>query len=225
MSWSTDNLSLDQRGQIARDCFTVKEVRGDELHGLCPSHDDHNQSFSYNAAKDAGNCLACGFKGDLITIWGTANGIGDNAEAFKAFRDRFGDGTLTPPRPGQGGQTTGRAGGAGCDDVQAEHETTRVIPESDWEKLQPLPEAWRTRCRDKFGWSDAVIDRFDLRLKQVGQDTRLAIPIRAAEGRLVNVRLYLPGAGENKLVSWGAGFGKGKLFPAPPLPDDEPVIL
>lgn len=226
MSWSTDNLTTDQRAQIARDSFQVKEVRGDELHGLCPVHEDHNASFSYNIAKDACNCLACGFKGDLIALWGKTNGIGDNSEAFKAFRDRFGDGILTRPfASGKRGPSTGQAGGAGKSEIKAEVEVTTVIPESDWEKLPPLPENWRKRCREKFGWSEDIIDCFGLRLRQVGDETRIAIPIRNDQGQLVNIRLYLPGAAENKLISWGKGFGKGKLFPAPPLPDDDPVII
>lgn len=223
MSWSTENLSADQREQIARECYQVKETRGDELHGLCPAHEDHNQSFSYNVSKDACKCLACGFKGDLIAIWGKATGYGDNTEAFKAFRDKYGDGLPPTPRSGSRGQTTGKGGGAGS--ASPLDETTKIIPESEWEQLQALPDAWRKRCRDKFGWSDEAIDRLGIRLKQIGNDTRIAIPIRDAEGHLVNVRLYLPGAGENKIISWGKGFGKGKLFPAPPLPDTEPVIL
>ncbi len=220
MSWSIDNLSAGQREQIAREIFEVKEQRGDELHGLCPAHQETKPSFSYNVAKDACNCLSCGFKGDLIAAWGQQQGFADNADAFKAFRDRFGDGTAPAPSSGRGSNAREK-GGRGAD----EKEITKIIPESEWELLPDLPMSWRKRCRDKFGWSDAIIDKLGIRIKQVGSDQRLAIPIRDDQGRLVNVRLYLPGAADNKIISWGAGYGKGKLFPAPPLPDTEPVIL
>lgn len=223
MSWSTDHLLDQQREQIARDCFTVQEQRGDELHGLCPAHDDHNTSFSYNVKKDACNCLACGFKGDLIALWGQANGITDNKEAFKAFSNRFGDGTTFAPLSGKvrGGQAKGSKGGAGSVDDSV----TKIIPEADWEKLPLMPEAWRTRCSEKFGWSGAIIDRFGLRVRTIKDETRIAIPVRRDDNALVNIRLYLPGAAENKLMSWGAGFGKSKLFPSPSTLIDAPVLL
>jgi len=224
MSWSTDNLSDQQREQIARECFEVREQRGNELHGLCPAHEDHNQSFSYNMAKDACNCLACGFKGDLIAIWGAATGYADNTEAFKAFTSRYGAGTVAAPSPGKrrGGVTPGQKGGAGEDSAD---ETTKIIPEKEWEQLPLLPENWRKRCVEKFGWSEEIINRFGFRIKQTGPDIRLAIPIRRDDGNLVNIRLYLPGGSENKIISWGNGYGKAKLFPAPSTWADDPIII
>ena len=132
MSWSTTNLSQDHREQIARGSFTVQEQRGDELHGLCPAHDDKTASFSYNTAKDACFCLACGFKGDLVTLWGRATGHSDNAEAFKAFKERFGNGTLPASSPGKGGQTPEGKGGTGK--ASEDDEVTKVIPEKEWEQ-------------------------------------------------------------------------------------------
>jgi putative DNA primase/helicase len=224
MSWSTDNLSQDQRQQIATDHFTVQEQRGDELHGLCPAHDDHNTSFSYNAVKDACNCLACGFKGDLIALWGAATGHTDNTEAFKAFKARYSDGTVPAPTSGKrkGGLTPGAEGGAGDD---SSDDATKIIPEKEWEQLPLLPENWRKRCIDKFGWSEEVIDRFGFRLRTFKDETRLAIPIRRDDGAMVNIRLYLPGGADNKIISWGAGYGKAKLFPAPSTWAGCPIII
>lgn len=222
MSWSTDHLSEQQREQIAREHFTVQEQKGDELHGLCPAHDDHNTSFSYNPVKDVCNCLACGFKGDLVSLWGAATGHTDNKESFKAFTTRFGDGTTIAPSSGkkQGGQAQGSKGGAGSDDS-----ITKIIPESDLKKLPSMPDTWRKKCVEKFGWSEAVIDKFDLRIRTIKDETRIAIPIRRDDNSLVNIRLYLPGAAENKLMSWGAGFGKSKLFPSPSTLTELPVLL
>lgn len=220
MSWSADNLSPAQREAIARECFTVQEQRGDELHGLCPAHDDHTRSFSYNIEKDACNCLACGFSGDLITLWATTHQISDNKEAFKAFREAHGQGFSH----GKGGLTKGKGGGrGGALSVERPPEKTQIIPEADFLALPALPDKVRAMCRLKFGWSDAVIERIGIRFR--ASDQRIAIPVRQDDGALVNVRLYLPGAEENKLLSWGKGFGKTKLFPAPATWGADPVIL
>lgn len=216
MSFALDNLPQTKREQIAKECFTVQEHRGAELNGLCPAHEESTPSFSYNTEKDACFCLACGFKGDLVTLWAKAEGYGDIREAFIAFKKRFTD---LAPSPGRG-ERTGRKGGAG-----SAPEVTKIIPETDWNKLPALTDAWRQRCKQSFRWSDTVIDRFDLRLRTVKNETRLAIPIRQDDGALVNIRLYLPGASENKLISWGAGYGKSKLFPAPSTWTDDPIIL
>lgn len=219
MSFCLDNLTPATREQIARELFQVKESRGSELHGLCPFHTETKPSFSYNVDKDLCNCFSCGATGDLITIYAQVNGIGEPGEAFKAFRDRY-----TPPAPGERGKAPARAakGGKG-----AATESTKKIPESEWRKLPELPEEWRKRCRDKFGWSEQIITSFDLRLwtSQDGLEKRIAIPIRNVDGDLVNIRLYLPGAAENKIRSWAAGFGKSKLFPPPSAWKDSVILI
>lgn len=225
MSFCTENLTAADRERIARDLFAVKETRGSELHGLCPFHDETNPSFGYNIEKDLCKCFSCGASGDLITIYGQVSGLGDPSESFKAFKARY--------APDAGGTSPGKVrkddrgpraanGGRG-----AAAEITKIIPENDWQKLPILPEEWRKRCRDKFGWSDQAIDRFDLRLwiSPDGSEKRIAIPVRNVDGQLVNVRLYLPGAAENKIRSWAAGFGKSKLFPSPDTWTDAPVLV
>lgn len=209
MSFCLDNLTPADRERIARELFQVKESRGGELHGLCPFHTESKPSFSYNIEKDLYNCFSCGAAGDLITMYGQVNSISEPGAAFKAFRDRY-----APPTPGERAKAPARAakGGKG-----AAAETTKIISETEWQKLPALPEEWRKRCRDKFGWSEQIITGFDLRLwtSPDGQEKRIAIPIRNVDGALVNIRLYLPGAAENKIRSWAAGFGKSKLFPSP----------
>lgn len=223
MGWCRENLTDSQRETIARKLFQVQEVRGNELHGLCPAHDDKNASFSYNVASDVCNCFACGFAGDLITVWALVEGmIGDQATAFKQFKEKFGD----DPAPGGGSpgkkkprleRATGEGG--------TTSEVTKIIPESDWEKLSPLPDDWRKHCRDKFAWSDQVIDQFGLRIWIRGDEQRIAFPVRRDDGVLVNIRLYLPGGADNKIVSWGKGFGKSKLFPSPSAWKVDPIII
>ncbi|WP_054030961.1 CHC2 zinc finger domain-containing protein [Desulfatitalea tepidiphila] len=84
------SLSYQQREEIARKLFQVRSVRGPELHGLCPYHEDSNPSFSYNVEKDVFNCLACGVGGDLIKLWSKAAGTGNLTDDFKAFCRQYG---------------------------------------------------------------------------------------------------------------------------------------
>jgi len=220
MSWAGENLDAGRREQIARECFQVKETRGDELHGICPAHGESNPSFSYNFEKDVCHCLSCGFSGDLVTLWAVANNIGDNKQAFKAFVVAHGDSeTHGKGRSCSAGDGGGRGGG------KAVPESTLIIDEKEWLALSPLPEKTVAMCGDKFGWSVDVLRRFDIRVRDGKKDTRIAIPVRQDDGALVNVRLYLPGAAENKIISWGKGYGKAKLFPAPATWGDDPVLL
>ncbi len=208
MSYCTDNLSASERDAIARDCFQVTEQRGSELHGLCPFHAEKQPSFSYNVDKDLCNCFSCGAGGDLIALWGTAYGCGDNSADFVAFKSKYGPADATPRRT-----SPGKSGGARADGGQGEPpEVTQFISEDDYNKLQPLDDAWLAKCQ-AWGWSADVVATLGLRIKP-GTPDRLAIPIRQDDGRLVNIRLYAPGD-DNKMISWGKGFGKSKLFPAP----------
>lgn len=219
MSYATDHLSAGEREDIAKYCFEVTEKRGDELHGLCPFHAEKQPSFSYNAVKDVCNCFSCGAKGDLISLWGTANGYSDNSEAFKAFRDRYCPGDTSPPPKQEKKKPKAKA-------AKKDDDVTRIIPEEEWQRLPVLPDAWRRRCREKFSWSDAAMTALDLRLwVSSGGEERIAIPIRRDDGALVNVRLYRPGADENKVKSWARGFGKSKLFPAPAQWKKGPILL
>lgn len=220
MTWSLDNLGFDDRERIAKSCFTVQEQKGHELHGLCPAHNDRNRSFSYNVDKDCCHCLACGFSGDLISLWAQANRIADNKEAFKAFADEFGQASFG----GKGGLAKGTKGGrGGAPTKQQAPEATLIVPEGEFSALDSLAGSIRAACRDKFGWSDQIIDQIGVRCRKT--DNRIAIPIRQDTGEIVNVRLYLPGAAENKIISWGKGYGKAKLFPAPSTWGPDPVIL
>ena len=104
-------LSYQQREEIARKLFPVKSVRGSELHGLCPYHDDANPSFSYNVEKDLFNCLACGAGGDLIKLWSKVAGSGNLTDDFKAFCRQYGielEGRGTNHKSGAGAKKSKR---------------------------------------------------------------------------------------------------------------------
>jgi len=217
VSYSAEHLNATDREQIARASFQVVEQRGSELHGLCPFHGEKKPSFSYNFDKDLCNCLSCGAAGDLIKLWGQAHGHDDNDSAFKAFAKEFGPDQSAGFRP-----SVGKAAGVPKTGGQGETaELTKFIPAADFAKLLPLTPAWQQRCADQWHWSPTVISM--LRIKP-GNPERIAIPICQDDGQLVNVRLYAPGD-DNKMISWGKGFGKSKLFPAPSTWQKKPVVI
>ncbi len=229
MSWSLNNLGESDRAAIARQCFTVKEEKGDELTGLCPFHGEtgvNSLSFGYNPVKDACKCFSCGASGDLITLWGQAHGIGDNKEACKRFIAAHGDGS---PPAGRGSYSGKKVGGASRNGGQGEiSEVTHYIPEERFQALPRLPDNWVKSCGDKFSWSPEVITALDIRLwtSARGDDTRIAIPVRVMDGRLANIRLYRPGSATNKIRSWAKEHGKNKLYPHPGAwTSDVPLLI
>ncbi len=210
MSYVLDHLSAAEREAIARDSFQVTEQRGDELHGLCPFHGENKPSFSYNIAKDLCNCFSCGATGDLISLWGQSRGYVSNDSAFAAFRDQYGPtpahGNTRPARIADS-QPGGRFANGGQGGTTEE---TRYIPETDYTSLEQLSGELLEKAHN-FGWNDTTINKLGIRQR----GDRIAIPIRQDDDQIVNIRLYAPGAAENKIISWGKGYGKNKLYPNP----------
>lgn len=101
-----------------------------------------------------------------------------------------------------------------------------IIPQRIWARMPVLPESWLQRLRQTRGWSRQVIKALDLRLwiSPTGEE-RVAIPVRDESGRLVNIRLYLPGAVDNKIRSWGKGYGQARLWPSSSAWQAGPVWL
>lgn len=109
--------------------------------------------------------------------------------------------------------------------------------EAAWAKFPPLPEAWIRRVSAGGVWSAEALRRLDVRLQtfyrrksdgaliELRTPERLAIPIRDDKGRLRNIRLYKPGADRMKIISWGKGYGRARLFPPAPLDPEGPVLL
>lgn len=217
--FSAKNLTQSEREQIARGLFTVDNKKGDELHGLCPFHDDTKPSFSYNTKKDVSHCLACDDgDGDLIDLYSHANGLGKR-EGYKAFCEEFDTTKVGKKKTSKSRKKT-----------TSKPSQPKIIPQTSWNALPPLPPTSANFCKDKFGWSDEVIKKFDLRLtpeKKPGPSPRVAIPVYDDAGHLRNIRLYLPNAKskDDKVVSWGVGYGSGRLFPTPSLWTDSPQIL
>lgn len=225
MRFCEEHMTEDQRAEIARGLFVVKEVMANkgELHGLCPAHDDRNKpSFSYNYKKDLGNCMACGFKGDLVDLWCHNQGLKRDQGGFKAFCQAFGiekehDSASAAKalrkaaaKPGDDSpfdvdQPPHPAVYTPKDRTTSETASLEPIPWEDFDALPPLPEEWIERLSSERGWSRDVIERMKLRqyihtqargkqfkCRMAFGQRRVAIPIPDDAGNLVNIRFYLP---------------------------------
>lgn len=209
--FSAKDLSQSERERIARELFDVDSAKGDQLHGLCPFHDETKPSFGYNTKKDVYNCFSCDAAGDLIDLWSHRKGL-DKKPGYKAFCEEF-DNSGTARTSRKKKKTTSKP----SKKPAAKTTTAKIISETAWNALSPLPPDWIKSCVDKFGWSPEIINRFDLRLTVKKDEKRIAIPINDDDGHLRNIRLYLPNAAhkDDKVISWGAGYGSGRLFPTP----------
>lgn len=73
--------------------------------------------------------------------------------------------------------------------------------------------------KDVRGWDEKVIDEH-----KIGFDSkRFTIPISNKAGQYLNLRRYRP-KDKNKVISYGKGYGKSRLFPVSSL-DNNPVLI
>ncbi len=237
MGWALDNLSADERKAIAEGLIrqgggkvTQHDAARGELVGLCPLHRESNPSFSYSYTKDVYNCSSqCG-GGDLVRLYAEVNGMG-NRQAYSEFVRRYGP-DQGPRRDRRARRRSGR--GKGVSEVPP-----KLVDEAAWAELEDLPQDWVARLCAQRAWTPEAIRAAQIKLWRAPEgearkrakaaglylgrpgERRIAIPVRDYKGRLVNVRLYLPGASGNKVVSWGKGFGAARLWPLPRNPAEE----
>lgn len=231
MGWAGEHLSEGQREEIARSLFEVATRDGDWLNGRCPFHQDENPSFGYNVVEDVFKCLAncagSGGGGDLIKMFCLINGYEDS-EGFKLFQELHGDGADVPLAPPNANQ-------------QKKKEDS-VIDEDIFQQMPILDEGWSKAFLDVRGWRPEIVKSLDIRIQNCyrdaktgdivflkpGQSQRVAMPIRGLSGKLHNLRLYRrPGAKvQNKIISWGKGYGRARLFPnINQIGKDGPLLL
>lgn len=232
MGISRIHLTESERERIARSLFHVSsgpDSKG-ELRGLCPIHNEKNTSFSYNITTDLYNCFSCGASGDLVRLWSNVRGISDEKEGFKSFCKEF-DITLES-KGNRCSEANIESLPAGEDEEKEPHADLERV----WKMFPPLPCDRIARLEQTRGWNSRQIEELDLRLqtfykdKKTGQlkPTRsggIAIPIWDSKGRLANIRIYKPGEKQFKVVSWAAGTGEARLFPAAPINPTQPVLL
>ncbi len=235
MGFAQDHLSSEELANIASSLFevTTREQRKGEIHGLCPIHGERNPSFSYNFLKDTFSCFSCHAKGDIIDLYCQVKGYTDHKEGFKAFLAEYGiegsPGSTPPPK---------RQPQPKKKQLPPE-EPPPIIPEDVWSQMAPLPDSWIQRLAQKRGWSREIIEALDLRQQTVflnpkdgkvtkvsGSPDRIAMPIRDDDNAaLLNIRLYKEGAKIRKIMSWGKGYGRCRLYPSPALLAPGPVVI
>lgn len=195
MGWALDNLGSPRCREIAESFMKVEKVYGTKLHGFCPSHGDKKTASAfYNFATDSGSCKSCGEKWDLVKLWCLASNL--DGQDLKAFREEF-DNTYT------GGARHLRSAAP-----KPKHEPPPAPPEvfideAELLALPPLPPEKVEELKVSRGWNAATIADLDLReFTDARKKKRIAMPIRTSEGNLGNIRLYMPGADQYKLISW-----------------------
>lgn len=105
---SLDSVNLDQVVDYRAEYTTVIQkykITGDNLVGLCPFHQDRNDSFSVDLKTGKWHCFAEDEGGNFVTFWAKYQGI-DTKEAYKEILARYG---ITPEHERQA-QSTNASG-------------------------------------------------------------------------------------------------------------------
>jgi hypothetical protein len=93
--------------------------------------------------------------------------------------------------------------------------------------LQYQDRLWKEPAMIEFLRKVRGLDDVTIREYMLGYNgARVTIPVFNSDGHCVNIRLYKPGGkGNDKVISFGAGYGKVRLFPRPPNGDEHKVFL
>lgn len=105
---SLDSVNLDQVVDYRAEYTAVIQkykITGDNLVGLCPFHQDRNDSFSVDLKTGKWHCFAEDEGGNFVTFWAKYQGI-DTKEAYKEILARY---SITPEHERQA-QSTNASG-------------------------------------------------------------------------------------------------------------------
>lgn len=166
-----------------------------DLHCPLPSHEDKKDSASVNFDKEVWFCHACKVGGQLSELMAMLTGPFEAGVALEAAN---GNGSKPKPLPSEGS-------------VHGWHSALM----SNRDALRYLEQA-RGLYRD-------ILVEFQIGLdKSVGAFT---IPVRDADGNLVNVRWYDPAPDDSRRKIWGApGHNAPYLYPVNQLDNDEIIV-
>lgn len=187
--------------------FGVRFGSHSQLNVLCPFHNDDKQSCSVS---DVGlfKCHACGAKGNAAQFYARTMGI-SVSDAEKALRvGSVAGGTERELSPIQ-------------KLYSRKHNTAKGVPLSEAQVYRchqhllanPRRLAYLTQTR---GLSLETLKKY-----QIGCDEyRFTIPVRDYDGKLRNIRRYLPNSGTMpKMVSHAAGDGTPRIYPGQEIPE------
>lgn len=198
--------------------YLVGNMNADnEQRGYCPVHEDpaisNSPSASFNFSKSVFYCASsCGG----MSFTNLLNSIRED-EGLEG--GTTGDGPSSP---------AGRRGRVRTiDDAPSKRGKQKPLPTeekiSEWvSTLLAAPGILKVMTDDR-GLTTDTLKKF-----QVGWDgDRYTIPIRDADGVLLNIRRYDPKAKEakDKMVSWGFGWGDGRIYGLETLRDHDEVVF
>jgi hypothetical protein len=208
-------LLMDKQDLLDRIDFRDAYTRlGLELHGngsrrevkaLCPFHDDHSPSLGINLDTGFYRCPVCGAKGDLFTFYQHHHKC-DFPAALRELAERYGGAQVTKPKDSPATELK---------------PIPEELPHQYWEALQAYPAGLEYLHGDR-GFGQSTIDFW-----QIGYDgERLTLPIRDADGKLRNIKRYLPRCpkAKPKWLSWASGYGKARLWPTDMLTCDDVLL-
>lgn len=197
---------------------------GGEYRAKCIWHDDSDPSLSVNVEDGVYLCRvpSCGARGDFLTFYqrrtnttfaeavrAIARIVGLSAEDYDTrTRPRVDPSTIDEEAVIASYRAPERQDARRDDDVPPSYIDEAIVT-SSYERL--IADASHLEfLATRRGLTRETVERF-----QLGHDgQRYYIPIRDAEGRVVNIRRYKPGArSHEKMISWRQGFGTARLFP------------
>lgn len=181
-----------------------------EWRAFCPFHEEKGRSKSPSASlnfdDELWHCMSCGRGGTLPQL----------ARKLRRMRD-LGEAMDDAPPGARRSRAEDEEEGAEVYDIGTREKVTTPA------KPLPAPEtlkAWNKRLlsnprllavmTDERGLSVEAIKEFC-----IGHDGhRFTIPVYDIDGELVNIRRYDPHAknAKDKMISWGAGWGKARIF-------------
>jgi len=80
---------VDYRTEYSSVIKKARPEGQDQLIGLCPFHDDRNNSFSVNLKTGKWHCFAEDIGGNFVDFWARLNGV-DTKEAYKQILEKYG---------------------------------------------------------------------------------------------------------------------------------------
>lgn len=191
--------------------YAVGEESDGEQRMFCPICEDpdtsHSPSASMNAEEGVWNCLKNNHGGDVVALVADLKkerGFDIRAESMKG---RHAD-------PAYAEKVQKQLGNA----------TTPLPPQSQIEKWNTALMSNKTKLKAMM--DQRGLDRKTIIESEIGWDgSRYTIPVRDADGELVNVRRYQMGGGHtNKMLNL-PGHGSAVLFRPDILRDNEDIVL
>jgi hypothetical protein len=177
---------------------------GDEWRGFCPLHETPgvsktpSASFNFREDKKVWICHGCGESGSLWELW----------QRMQAMRGAGNVRSLDEARERKRGGTAAKVSSLPSDE-RIDSWTARLLGN----------ERALLRLKEVRGLSEATIQAYEL-----GWDgERYTIPVRDAEGNLLNVRKYKLGARSAKMVNID-GHGGATLYGVDALEHDEVLL-